>query len=207
MTITITAVAQFGSEFYTAAFLGAALAGLFRFYGFEACGDVAEEAADPARRIPRAMILTIFVGGVSWLFAFDGYVMAAPNLAVIVSGKDADPIPGILQASLARVCPHTTVPTNALIVACSIPVIPCLIIFVGPDGLPHPDHLVCRIRYLCGLSGCGSRVTAPADQGLASGRPIQPRQGRVRGERRRARIRDPHHGASPRAWQIRSVPE
>ncbi len=70
-----------GEGTYLAAFFGAALAGLFLFYGFEACGDVAEEVAQPARRIPVAMILTILVGGVSALFSFSGYVLAAPNLA------------------------------------------------------------------------------------------------------------------------------
>ncbi|MFF1634338.1 APC family permease [Leifsonia sp. NPDC058248] len=170
-----------GNGSYVAAFLGAALAGLFLFYGFEACGDVAEEVADPARRIPRAMVLTILVGGVSALLAFGGYVMAAPDLQSIVSGKDTDPIPGILQATLgpvgakiflvvaltaflscvlslqaaasrllfsfardgmlpghrwlAKVSPRSKVPVNALIVACSIPVLITLIIYVGPDGL------------------------------------------------------------------------
>lgn len=170
-----------GNGSYFGAFLGAALAGLFLFYGFEACGDVAEEVTNPARRIPWAMILTILVGGVSSLFAFGGYVMAAPDLQAIVNGKDADPIPAILQASLgpvgakifllvaitaflscvlslqaaasrllfsfardgmipghkwlAKVSPRHKVPTNALIVACTVPVILCLIIFVGPDGL------------------------------------------------------------------------
>ncbi|MGE3193487.1 MAG: APC family permease [Microbacteriaceae bacterium] len=88
---------------YAAAFLGAALIGLFLFYGFEACGDVAEEVKDPSRRIPRAMVMTILVGGVSALFSFAGYVLAAPNLADIVAGNDSDPIPGILDASLGPV--------------------------------------------------------------------------------------------------------
>jgi len=92
-----------GDGTYGMAFLGAALAGLFLFYGFEACGDVAEEVESPARRIPLAMIMTILVGGVSALFAFAGYVLAAPNLAAIVSGEDADPIPGILNATLGEV--------------------------------------------------------------------------------------------------------
>ncbi|HVL62689.1 MAG TPA: amino acid permease, partial [Microbacterium sp.] len=48
-----------GDGSYVTAFFGAALAGLFLFYGFEACGDVAEEVENPARRIPRAMIVTI----------------------------------------------------------------------------------------------------------------------------------------------------
>jgi amino acid transporter len=180
-SVFFTSMGVEGNGSYGAAFLGAALAGLFLFYGFEACGDVAEETADPARSIPRAMILTIVVGGVSSLLAFGGYVMAAPNLQAIVDGKDADPIPAILQASLgdigakifllvaltaflscvlslqaaasrllfsfardgmipghrwlARVSPRSKVPTNALIVACSIPVVICVIIFVGPDGL------------------------------------------------------------------------
>ncbi|WP_394768964.1 APC family permease [Lacisediminihabitans sp.] len=170
-----------GNGSYFGAFLGAALAGLFLFYGFEACGDVAEEVANPARQIPKAMIMTILVGGVSALFAFGGYVLAAPDLASIVSGKDPDPIPHILESSLgavgakiflvvaltaflscvlslqaaasrllfsfgrdgmvpghrwlARVSPKSRVPINALIVACGIPVLICVLIYVGPDGL------------------------------------------------------------------------
>lgn len=170
-----------GNGSYFTAFLGAALAGLFLFYGFEACGDVAEEVANPARRIPKAMMMTILVGGVSALFAFSGYVLAAPDLAKIVAGKDVDPIPEILQSSLgtvgakiflvvaitaflscvlslqaaasrllfsfardgmipahrwlARVSPRIKVPVNASIVACSIPVLITVVVYVGPDGL------------------------------------------------------------------------
>ena len=89
-----------GGESYFATFLAAALSGLFLFYGFEACGDVAEEVSDPTRRIPRAMILTIVVGGVSGFLSYAGYVLAAPDLEAIVAGEDADPIPGILESSL-----------------------------------------------------------------------------------------------------------
>jgi amino acid transporter len=92
-----------GNGSYLTAFLGAALVGLFLFYGFEACGDVAEEVKDPARRIPLAMIMTILVGGVSALFSFGGYVMAAPDLQAVVNGKDLNPIPAILEASLGTV--------------------------------------------------------------------------------------------------------
>jgi amino acid transporter len=49
------------------------------------------------------MVLTILVGGVSALFAFGGYVMAAPDLEGIVSGEIADPIPVILNATLGEV--------------------------------------------------------------------------------------------------------
>ena len=92
-----------GDGSYLPVFLGAAVAGLFLFYGFEACGDVAEEVSNPARGIPKAMLMTIFVGAVSALFSFGGYVLAAPNLEEIVAGEVADPIPAILEGSLGAV--------------------------------------------------------------------------------------------------------
>jgi amino acid transporter len=94
-----------GSDGYVGTFLAASLSGLFLFYGFEACGDVAEEVADPTRRIPRAMILTILVGGVSGLVSYAGYVLAAPDaqLQAIMAGEDTDPIPTILVSTLGTV--------------------------------------------------------------------------------------------------------
>ena len=89
-----------GGDGYLGVFLAASLSGLFLFYGFEACGDVAEEVADPTRQIPRAMILTILVGGVSGFVSYAGYVLAAPDLPAIISGEDADPIPSILVSAL-----------------------------------------------------------------------------------------------------------
>ena len=85
---------------YLGTFLAAALSGLFLFYGFEACGDVAEEVADPGRRVPQAMVLTILVGGVSGFLSYAGYVLAAPDLEAIVAGENADPIPSILESAL-----------------------------------------------------------------------------------------------------------
>ena len=170
-----------GDGSYGVAFMGAALAGLFLFYGFEACGDVAEEVSNPARRIPKAMMMTILVGGVSALISFTGYVLAAPNLQEIVNGEDVDPIPAILESSLgavgakiflvvaltaflscvlslqaaasrliysfardgmlpghrwlAKVSPRNKVPSNALLVACCIPLLLCVFIYFGPETL------------------------------------------------------------------------
>lgn len=169
-----------GNGSYLPVFVGAALTGLFLFYGFEACGEVAEEVADPARAIPRAMIMTILVGGVSGLVAFVGYILAAPDLAAIVSGKDADPIAGILESALGPIgskiflvvvltaflscvlslqaagsrllysfgrdgmmpghrwlsgVSAKKVPRNALVVACLVPLLITVVIYVGPDGL------------------------------------------------------------------------
>jgi len=170
-----------GDQAYLITFLGAALSGLFLFYGFEACGSVAEEVTDPARRIPKAMILTILIGGVSGLLSYAGYVLAAPNLQAIVDGEVADPIPSILEDALgtvgskvfllvtitafiscvlslqaagsrllygsardrmlpasgwlARMSARHSVPTNALLVACLVPVVICLYVYWRPDTL------------------------------------------------------------------------
>ncbi|MER7483706.1 amino acid permease [Streptomyces sp. NPDC126510] len=88
---------------YVMAFIAASLVGLFLFYGFEACGEIAEEVPNPSRSIPRAMQLTVAVGGVAALFAFVGYALAAPDLASILSGKDTNPIPSILQSSVGTI--------------------------------------------------------------------------------------------------------
>ncbi|MBC9927507.1 MULTISPECIES: APC family permease [unclassified Leucobacter] len=170
-----------GDGSYIPVFFASAIAGLFLFYGFEACGDVAEEVSDPARRIPKAMMMTILVGMVSALFSFGGYVLAAPNLEQIVAGEVGDPIPAILEASLgtvgakiflvvaiiafiscvlslqaaasrllysfardgmlpghvwlAKVSERTKVPTNALIVACTVPALICVLIFLNDSIL------------------------------------------------------------------------
>jgi len=94
----------FASADYGTAFMGAALVGLFMFYGFEACGDVAEEVDDAAREVPKAMILTILVGGVSALASFAGYVLAASPelLAATAAGENADPIGTILADVLGE---------------------------------------------------------------------------------------------------------
>ncbi|MET0740307.1 MAG: amino acid permease [Candidatus Nanopelagicales bacterium] len=170
-----------GDQAYIVTFLGAALSGLFLFYGFEACGSVAEEVNEPARQVPRAMILTILIGGVSGLLSYAGYVLAAPNLQAIVDGEDPDPIPSILEDTLGtfgskvflvititafiscvlslqaagsrllygsardRMLPGShwlsqmsakhAVPTNALLVACIVPIAICLFVYWRPDSL------------------------------------------------------------------------
>ncbi len=92
-----------GDQNYVYAFIGASLVGLYLMYGFEACGEIAEETPNPARAIPRSMVLTVLVGGGAAFIAFAGYVLAAPDLAKIIAGDDTNPIPTILQSSLGTV--------------------------------------------------------------------------------------------------------
>jgi amino acid transporter len=92
-----------GDGNYMSAFVTAAIIGLVLYYGFEACGEVAEETPNPGRTIPRSMMLTVVLGGAAALFAFVGYILAAPNLVAIVNGEVANPITAILTGTFGEV--------------------------------------------------------------------------------------------------------
>jgi amino acid transporter len=85
---------------YLPAFLASALGAMFCYYGFEACGDVAEETPDASRTIPKSMRLTIYVGGVAALWVCLGLVLAVPDITAVLSGKDKDPVVTILRTAM-----------------------------------------------------------------------------------------------------------
>jgi amino acid transporter len=76
---------------YWPAFLASSLAAIFCYYGFEACGDVAEETPDPSRMIPKAMRMTIYIGGAAASWVCLAFVLAIPDIGAVLAGKD--PIP------------------------------------------------------------------------------------------------------------------
>jgi amino acid transporter len=84
---------------YLPAFLAAALAAMFCYYGFEACGDVAEETPDASRQIPRAMRMTLYVGGGAAMLVCLALILSVPDIRSVVAGKDTDPIPTLLRAA------------------------------------------------------------------------------------------------------------
>jgi amino acid transporter len=84
---------------YLPAFLTAALAAMFCYYGFEACGDVAEETPDASRRIPKAMRMTIYVGGFAAMLVCVALILAVPDIPSVIAGKDTDPIPTLLRSA------------------------------------------------------------------------------------------------------------
>ena len=88
---------------YLTAFLAAGLIGIFQYYGFEACGDVAEEVPDPTRRIPKAMRMTIYVGGAAAMFICLSLLLAVQDYAAIIEGTDSDPLTTILDSAFGVV--------------------------------------------------------------------------------------------------------
>ena len=89
-----------GAGDYTGAFLAAILAGVWVFYGFEACGDIAEEVHDPGAKVPRAMIWTLLVGGVTTILLVFALILAVPDIGAVIAGTDkTNPIDSILLAN------------------------------------------------------------------------------------------------------------
>ncbi|HUX04966.1 MAG TPA: APC family permease [Acidimicrobiales bacterium] len=89
-----------GGDNYLGAFLAAALFSVWIFYGFEACGDVAEEVKDPSRKVPRAMRMTLLMGGGVSAFVTLSFILATPNFQDVISGKNPDPIGTVFANNL-----------------------------------------------------------------------------------------------------------
>ena len=92
-----------GGDSYLPAFLASALIGLYLYYGFEACGDVAEEVKNPGIQIPKAMRMTIYFGGTASLFITLALILAVPDFGAVISGENADPVTSVFQEAFGTV--------------------------------------------------------------------------------------------------------
>jgi len=87
---------------YLPAFLASSLAAMFCYYGFEACGDVAEETPDASRMIPKAMRMTIYIGGAAASWVCLAFVLSIDDMHAVVTGVDKDPIVTLLKAAMGE---------------------------------------------------------------------------------------------------------
>ncbi len=87
---------------YWPAFLASSLAAMFCYYGFEACGDVAEETPDASRMIPKAMRMTIYIGGAAASWVCLAFVLSIADIGAVIGGQDADPIVTLLRAAMGE---------------------------------------------------------------------------------------------------------
>lgn len=81
----------------SAEFLASILALAWIFYGFESAADVAEEVIAPARRVPRAMILSLLGAAAVTALLLVALVLSAPDLGQAMADP-AKAIPYILEA-------------------------------------------------------------------------------------------------------------
>ncbi|MGK0721227.1 APC family permease [Leucobacter sp. W1478] len=90
---------------YLGAFAAAALIGMFAYYGFEANGDVAEEIKDPSRQVPKAMRMTLYIGGFAANLLAFSLVLAVPDFQAVADGTVTDPIGELLMANFGPIFP------------------------------------------------------------------------------------------------------
>ena len=64
----------------------------YSFIGFEASASIAEEVEESRKVLPKAVVLSLAVGGLLVILACFGLVLAIPDMAAAVSGKDTNPI-------------------------------------------------------------------------------------------------------------------
>jgi amino acid transporter len=97
--IVDTSAVRDGSSYWLA-FSGSAVAAMFCYSGFEACGDVAEETPNASKEIPKAMRMTVYVGGAAAMLVCLALILAVPDLPSVLHGDVADPVADTLIAAL-----------------------------------------------------------------------------------------------------------
>lgn len=70
------------------------------FLGFESAGSIAEEVHEPARNVPKAIVLALLCVGAVVLYSGLALALAVPDVGAVLAGKVADPIGTTLAAHL-----------------------------------------------------------------------------------------------------------
>jgi amino acid transporter len=87
---------DFGGNWLFGAALIAVLAPVYIFYGFESCGDIAEETKDAGRQVPRAMRLTLIWGGIGSLILTGALLLSMPESNAVGATVEGGGVPFIL---------------------------------------------------------------------------------------------------------------
>jgi amino acid transporter len=73
------------------------LAPVYIVYGFEAAGDISEETKDAGRQVPRAMRLTVLIGGLAALVLTGSLILAMPSQEGVSATVEGGGVPFILE--------------------------------------------------------------------------------------------------------------
>jgi amino acid transporter len=153
-----------GNGHYLPAFLASSMGALWCYYGFEACGDVAEETPDASRTIPKAMRMTIYIGGFAAMLVCLAFVLAVPDLNAVFSGRDTDPVVTILNSAVGPVG------LRAVIAVVLVSFFSCLISLEAATSRLlfsyGRDHMIFGSTYLSALS---PRTRVPVNALLFAG--------------------------------------
>src|SRR5579859_8067415 len=86
-----------GARWLTGAFLLPVAYIAYSFIGFEAAASIGDEVQESRKVLPKAVVLSLAVGGLLVIVACLGLVLAIPDMGAAVSGKDTNPIATTLE--------------------------------------------------------------------------------------------------------------
>jgi len=97
--------ADFGGNWLLGAALIAILAHVYIFYGFESAGDVGEEVVKASRTVPRAIIWSLLIGGLTSFVLVAALTLAVPGggKAFAQAASFAGGVPYIINANVTNV--------------------------------------------------------------------------------------------------------
>ncbi|MBJ7903225.1 amino acid permease [Streptomyces sp. DSM 110735] len=124
----------------------ASLVGVYTLAGFEAAADVAEEAVDARRSIPRAILGSVVVSVVLGMVVLIGFTVAVPSDEVLASGG----LPAVFQywlgAGLARAFVGVVVFAMFALMVVSAAVIARLLFAMARDNMLPGSALLRRVN-------------------------------------------------------------
>ncbi len=91
---------NFGGSWLLGAAFVAVLAHVYIFYGFESAGDVAEEVVDARNRVPKAIVRSLLVGGITSFVLVAALILAIPKGGFAKAASFAGGINYILTANI-----------------------------------------------------------------------------------------------------------
>jgi amino acid transporter len=92
---------DFGGAWWLGAAFVAILANVYIFYGFESAGDVAEEVVDSSRRVPRAIITSLLVAGITSFVLVAALILAVPSGAKGLSQTVTGGVPFLISNAVS----------------------------------------------------------------------------------------------------------
>ncbi len=106
--------ADFGGHWWVGAAFVAVLAHVYIFYGFESAGDVAEEVVQSSRRVPRAIISSVLVAGLTSFILVAALILATPAASSGLKDTVAGGVPFLISSNVSS----QAIQDIALLVVC-----------------------------------------------------------------------------------------
>jgi amino acid transporter len=94
---------DFGGQWWLGAAFVAILAHVYIFYGFESAGDVAEEVVQSSRRVPRAIVSSILVAGLTSFILVAALILATPAASNGLTQTVTGGVPFIISSNVSSV--------------------------------------------------------------------------------------------------------